>query len=88
MPTPQLRLPRALDQHVEVQGWRERRGKETKDLGEERRGGDVDFVVEDIVEEDFESVREVGEVAVLVGEVEGCWGVVLGELVAEDVGEE
>jgi hypothetical protein len=45
-------------------------------------------VVEDVVEEDFEGVREVGEVAVLVGEVEGCWGVVLGELVAEDVGEE
>jgi hypothetical protein len=88
VPTPQLRLPCALDQNVEIQGWRERRGKEVQDFGEEGGGGGVDFVVEDVVEEDFEGVRKVGEVAVLVGEVEGCWGVVLGELVAEDVGEE
>lgn len=40
------------------------------------------------MQEDFEGMREVGEIAVLVGEVEGGGGVVLGELVAEDVGEE
>ena len=48
----------------------------------------VYFVVQDVVKEDFEGVREVGEVGVVVGEIERGGGVVLADVVAEDLGEE
>jgi hypothetical protein len=40
------------------------------------------------VEEDFEGVSKVVEVLVAVGKVEGGWGVVLADVVAEDWWEE
>ena len=40
------------------------------------------------MKEDFEGVREVGEVGVVVGEIERGGGVVLADVVAEDLGEE
>ena len=78
----------ALDEDVEVvrEG-----GEEGQDGGEEggfRGRGNVDFLVEDSVQEDFEGVGEVREVLVVVGEVEGGRGVVDGEVVAEERGEE
>ena len=48
----------------------------------------VDLVVEDGVEEDLEGEGEVGEVGVVVGEVKGGGGVVLGYVVAEEWWEE
>lgn len=66
-------------------------GEEREDAGEEGLvwlGRGVDFFVEDVVEEDLEGVGEVGEVRVVVGEVEGRGGVVLADVVAEYWGEE
>lgn len=48
----------------------------------------VDFFVEDVVEEYFEAVREVGEVGEVAAEGEGCWGAEVCEAVLEEVGEE
>jgi len=70
-PGSELGFARAGHDDGEVVGWEG--GEEGEDCGEEARGGAgrVDGLVEDVVEEDFEGVGEVGERLVVGGEVGG-----------------
>lgn len=69
-PGPDFRFARALDDNGEVGG---EGGYEWEDGGKQSGFGwrlRVNFFIEDVVKEDFESVVEVGEVLVVVGEME------------------
>ena len=85
MPRSQFRLACALDEDVQVERRCERRGQEVENLGKKSWGRNVDLVIEHVMEENFEGVREVRQVSILVREVKGGRGIILRELMSKHI---
>lgn len=99
-PRSQLCLAGTLDDDVEVIACRERCLEEGNDGGEKWpftgirlvgfacAGFTVNLLVEDVMEEDFKTMGEVGEVREVSTKREGCRGAQICETVLEEVREE